>query len=203
MRAGETASDKNADPIALYDRAMDNLCFIRETMERAVASTAVSGIGLVAAGIVACIAAPIAAAQSARRAWLGVWLIAAAVAASVAAATMWRKARRLRTSLLSKPGRKLLLNLSPPIFAGALLTCELARRGDFDVLPAMWMLLYGAGVITGGAFSVRLVPTMGACFMVAGAFGLLFPAWQNVLLAISFGGLHLVFGALISKNHGG
>jgi Flp pilus assembly protein TadB len=78
-----------------------------------------------------------------------------------------------------------------------------ARRGDFDVLPAMWMLLYGAGVITGGAFSVRLVPTMGACFMVAVAFGLLFPAWQNVLLAISFGGLHLVFGALISKNHGG
>jgi hypothetical protein len=71
-------------------------------------------------------------------------------------------------------------------------------------LPGVWLLLFGTAVATGGAFSVRVVPIMGICFMVLGACALVAPAsLGNVLLAAGFGGLHLAFGIVIAVKYGG
>ena len=64
--------------------------------------------------------------------------------------------------------------------------------------------LYGAGVLTGGMFSVPVVRAMGVCLMAAGIAAILTPyAWDSVWLAIGFGGLHIGFGTYIARNHGG
>lgn len=183
---------------------MDNLRFIRETMERAGTFTAVSGWGEVAIGVTAAAAALVAAAQPSTARWVGVWLLEALVAASISAWATSRKARSAQGSLFSGPGQKLVLAFAPAMLVGAVLTAACVMRGLEDLLPAVWMLLYGAGVIAAGAFSVRIVPVMGAAFIVLGTVTLFAPAaWDTALLIAGFGGLHVVFGVLIARRHGG
>ena len=183
---------------------MDNLRFIRETMENASSFTAVSGWGQAAIGLTALPASYLAWVQPSRRGWLAAWFAEAVVSAFIAGFAMWRKARSHEQALLSRPGRKLVINFAPPVAVGALLTAVLFRSGQWQLIPAVWLLLYGAGVVTGGAFSVRIVPVMGLCFMLLGA-AVLFGPWglANAMLAAGFGGLHIIFGILIARRHGG
>lgn len=191
-------------PPALHERAMDNLRYIRETMERSSAFTGVSGWGEVAIGITALIAAFIATQQTTFKAWLAVWIAQALIALLIAGWSMDRKARLVGMPLFSGPGRKVAFSLSPPIFVGMLLTVMLYRAGAIDAIPGVWLLLYGTGVVTGGMFSVSIVPIMGLCFMVLGAVALFAPpAFANWLLAGGFGGLHIVFGVIIARRYGG
>jgi hypothetical protein len=183
---------------------MDNLRFIREAMERASSFTAVPGWGQVAIGVTALFAALVASQQKSFVDWLVVWLVEALVALAVAAWTMYRKAHASDTPLLSQPGRKLIINLSPPMFVGVLLTIVFYRAGLTGSLPGLWLLLYGTGVVTGGAFSVRPVPVMGLCFMFVGAGALFCPAaWGDAFMAAGFGLLHIIFGLFIARNYGG
>lgn len=195
---------RNSDPLALEARAMDNLRYIRETMEGAASFTAVPGWGGMLMGITALVAAFIASVQPTHIYWLGVWIVEAAVSCLIGAVAMLQKARKADTPLLSQPGRRFALSLSPPLVAGALLTLFLFRAGSVALLPGLWLLLYGAGVVTGGAFSVRVVPAMGVAFMALGAAALFSPAaWGDAYMAVGFGGLHLIFGAIIAWRHGG
>jgi hypothetical protein len=191
-------------PPALHDRAMDNLRFIRETMERASSFTAVPGWGGTVMGATALCAAFIASQQNTRNLWLATWVVEALLALIIGGWAMDRKARRAETPVLSGPGRKFALSYSPPILVGALLTVVLYRADMAQALPGVWLLLYGTGVVTGGAFSVKIVPVMGLCFMLLGAAALFVPAtWGNYLMAAGFGGLHIIFGIIIARRHGG
>ena len=192
------------EPVELQATAMDNLLYIRRTMERAGSFTAVPGAGGVLMGATAVAAAWMAASQADPRRWLAVWVSEAVVALLIGIAAAARKSALAKMPLLSAPGRKFIATFVPSMAAGALLTFVLSRAGTFSVLPGVWLLLYGAGVVSGGAASVRVVPLMGACFMALGACALLAPmSWGNPLLAAGFGGLHILFGLAISVKYGG
>jgi hypothetical protein len=183
---------------------MDNLRFIRQTMEDAVYFTAVSGVGEIAVGLTALAAAWMASRQATSWAWLMTWMGEALIAAAITGGAVVWKARQARISLLSRPGRRFALGLVPPIAAGALLTYALFAAGAVALLPGLWLVLYGTAVVTGGAFSVRIVPVMGLGFMALGAVALFAPAaWGNAFLAAGFGGLNLLFGLFIARRHGG
>jgi hypothetical protein len=205
VSATRTVRTGNAEePPALHLRAMDNLRFIRETMEGAACFTAVSGVGEVAVGLTALVAAVVAARRGGAGEWLLTWLAEAVVAVVITGGAIVWKAHRAEISLTSQPGRRFALGLFPPLVAGALLTFALLSLGTFSVIPGLWLLLYGAGVVTGGAYSVRVVPVMGLAFMGLGVCALLAPAsWGNGFLAAGFGGLHVLFGAFIAWRHGG
>lgn len=182
----------------------DDLRFIRDTMERSAAFTAVSGSGHVLLGFTALGAAWLAAGQNSPFGWLRVWLAEGLLAVAIGLLACAFKANRRGLPLFSGPARKAALGLAPPLVAGAFLTFLLFRSGFVSVLPATWLLLYGAGIMTGGAYSVPIVPVMGFCFMLLGGFAVLSPAaWGNWFLAAGFGGLHIIFGFLIARRHGG
>ena len=197
-------SKQSSEPTALGDKAMEDLRFIRRTMEHGSAFTAVPGWGGVGMGASALLAAVLAARQSSMEGWLMVWLAEALVAAGIGGWAITRKAHRAGLPILSGSGRKFLLSFLPPALAGAVLTLALVQTESLSLIPGMWLLLYGAGVVTAGTFSVEVVPVMGVCFMVAGAFALFVaPAWGNQLLAAGFGGLHILFGLTIARKYGG
>ena len=205
MPATQPARSFETDtPRALHTHAMDNLRFIRETMENAGSFTAVPGWGGVAMGTLALPGALLASRAATPSAFLATWIGTAMVAMLVGSLAMLHKARGAGVQVSRGSGRRFLFSLIPPLMAAGLLTVVLFRAGSTDAIPGMWLLLYGVGVITGGAFSVRTVPLMGLCFVLLGSVTLFAPfSWANAMMALGFGGLQIVFGAIIARRHGG
>ncbi|MEP6789418.1 MAG: hypothetical protein ABJB40_13350 [Acidobacteriota bacterium] len=196
--------ERTGQPINLGDRAIDNLQFIRETMERSTHFTAVPGYGGILMGVTAIAAASIANVQIYFVDALTVWLIEAMLAFSIGLLAMWQKSKIGGQSLLSVPARKFAMSFAPPLIVGVVTVLGVWRYGDYFEMPAICMLCYGAAVVCGGAFSVRAVPIMGWCFILLGAVTFVLPSnYGNLMMGASFGLLHIVFGAIIGRRYGG
>jgi hypothetical protein len=197
-------SERDRPVTVLHHRAFDHLRYIRETMEHAASFTAVSGWGTVLIGASALVAAWVASTRATSTAWLTVWAVDGAVAVAIGAVSMVLKAREAGQTMRTGPGRKFVLSFLPALVVGALLTTYLVRSDAVDALPGAWLSLYGMAVIAGGMYSVRVVPVLGSCFVALGGLALFAPPeWGNVLMACGFGGLHVVFGLIIARWHGG
>lgn len=191
----------SSEPIGIEARADENLRYIRATMERAGAFTAVPGWGGVAMGVSALVASYLAAQQQDPAQWLRIWLIELVVAVLLASLTMTVKARRARTSLFGGPARRFAMAFAPPVLAGGALTWFFAINNQIELLPAIWLLMYGSGIVAGGVASVRVIPIMGGIFFLLGL--LAFFGSRDLLLAVGFGGLHVIFGSIIAWRYGG
>lgn len=204
MPAARLRAVQKSQPVGLHSHAIDNLRFIRDTMERAGSFTGVPGWGGVVMGASAIVAAVVAMMQPDRQRWFAVWFVEGMLAFAIGLAAMWHKSKRAQMPVLSKPGVKFVLSFAPPLVVAALLTFVLWRANAFAMIPGLWLCMYGTGIITGGAFSVRIVPAMGVIFIVLGAFAFFCPpVWGDLLLALGFGGLHIVFGIIIARRYGG
>jgi hypothetical protein len=197
-----TPSAESATP--LRDRAAEDLSFIRDTMERATAFTLVPGVGGVGMGITALTAAWFASRQESVLGWLAVWLAAATLALAIGLVGVLWKSRRMGTAIALRPARRFALSFFPALLVGVLLTVALTRAGRSELLPGVWLLTYGTGVIAGGTFSVPAIPIMGAGFLACGGAALFTPAaWGNIWMALGFGGLQVLFGTIIATRYGG
>jgi hypothetical protein len=201
IRNEETVAD---EPVNIGDRAIDNVRYIREMMERSAHFTAVPGYGGALMGITAIVATYIASQQVYLRDWLIVWLTEAFLAFAIGLLAMWQKSKIADQSLFSTPARKFAFGFVPPLVCGIAITLGLWRYEHYEIMAPVWMLLYGAAVVTGGAFSVKIVPVMGWAFIAIGCIAFILPAvYGNYLMGASFGILHIIFGAVIARRYGG
>jgi len=204
LRLREQPSGAASVQGAALEGAANDLRFIRETLATAGSFTAISGRGLMLVGWTALAAAALSKNMFLGSGWMEIWMAEAALAVVLLVWAAARKARRLGVPLVSAVARKFVLAMLPPLLAGAALTAPLWYSGHRHLVPGVWLLLYGTAVVTGGSFSVRAVPLMGYGFMVLGCAALAAPlGWAWLLLAAGFGGLHIVFGAVIAKRYGG
>ena len=195
---------KETNVVSINERALENLRYIRETMERAGSFTAVPGWGGILMGISALLMAIISSRLPSMDLWVASWLGEAILALAIGGWAMVQKSRAVQSTLLCGPGRKFALSLCPAMIAGGILTVVLYRNGLFALMPGVWLLLYGVAVVTGGAYSVNVVPIMGIFFMVLGTIALFSPAaWANWFMAAGFGALQIIFGAIIARRYGG
>src|SRR2546423_13157294 len=129
MASVEPIRKLDKSPLPIHSHALDNLRYIRETMERAGSFTAVPGWGGVAMGATALATAGFASHSSSVGWWLAVWLTEAVVALAVGTFAMWRKAKAAGIPLWSAPARKFVFSFAPPLLAGAVLTLALWQAG--------------------------------------------------------------------------
>lgn len=185
-----------------HAHAKETLDYIRKTMESASGFTAVAGSGMVGVGLIGLVASGLATRRG-NPVDLLVWVPAAAVAIILVGFANARKARRMEVPLWSGAFRKLVWVMAPVLVSGAILTFALWRQGAVTLVPGTWLALYGAGVTAGGTLSVRAVRGMGIVLTGLGAVALLQPSWGAPLLAAGFGVMHIVFGLLLLRRHGG
>ena len=192
-------------PVADVEHQVENqINYIREVMARATTFTAVPGRGMIGMGLVAVLAAGYGALNLVPPSWIVAWLVAVVIAPLVGCGALIAKAKHTGESFQSGVGRKFIMSFLPSLFVGFLISIGLWHTGQVSLMPGVWMLLYGVGTIAGGAYSVRIIPIMGICFLVFGTIALFLPlAWGNLLMAISFGGLHILFGFIIAVKYGG
>lgn len=204
IQAIEKDEIETSEPPSLHGRAMDNLRFIRETMERSAHFTAIPGYGGALMGATAIGAAIIAQNQPTIREWLVTWLVEAILAFVIGLFAMWQKAKNAGDSLVSAPARKFALAFAPPLVAGVVLTTLFYFKGLFAFMPTVWLTLYGAAVATGGAYSVKIVPIVGWIFIALGLVSVFLDArFGNLLMAFGFGVLQIVFGLIVARKYGG
>lgn len=193
-------------PDALRDHAADSLRYIRETMERAGSFTSIPGWGGCAVGVTAIVTTVIAEPLTAWRPqqWLLIWLADAVVASFIGWTSLIFKGKRAGVSLTTGVARRFFVAYFAPLIGGAVLTVALWRAGAFQPMPSVWLLLYGTAFVSSGAFSMRVVPIMGGCFMACGVLAAFLPlSIANIVLGLGFGGLHIIFGIIIARNYGG
>ena len=189
---------------SLDQQAAESLAYIRHTMARSASFTAVPGWGGIGMGVVGVIAAGVSATQSNPMTWLALWLAAAAVAVPIGLVAMIAKAQRHAVPLWSPAGRRFAQAFLPALLAAAILTVLLVRQGHFELLAPAWLLLYGAGVMAGAASSVPVLTLIGMAFMTCGvAAAVTPPGLGNLWLGLGFGVLHIAFGFVIARKHGG
>lgn len=205
---------ENDEPIPLHARAMDNLSFIRDAMERSEPFTAISGKGMIIMGLLALGGGAIARLHVTRDWWVYSWLAVAVSGCAVGLGTMYWKMRNEDQPSTRRATRRFVMNVAPAIVAGIFLTEIFYELGLNAFMPGLWLLLYGTGVVAGGALSVRAVPTMGALMMFLGTFALFWALWgarsfsvadaaSETALALGFGGLHIATGAVVYRRYGG
>lgn len=137
--------------------------------------------------------------------FLGMWTTIGAIAVGQEMIFANRDARRKGIALYGRPGKLSALSLTPNIFIAIVLTIQLLIDADSETagrfvryITPIWMMCYGTGVYAAGLFSVRLPRLLGISFIIMGAAGLLFFAkYGLVLVALSFGLLHIIFGMAV------
>jgi hypothetical protein len=183
--------------VTLDAHALGTLRYTRASIDAA-RLLAVPGSAGVAMGSVGLLAAVLAAQPALASHWLDIWLGASITALLGGGTLMVHQALRAGSTLYRGPARRFLLCLTPPLAAGAAITIALWRHGVSDMIPGVWLLLYGCGVAAASTQTVRLVGVMGLGFAMLGVCALVLPpAYGNLFLGAGFGGLHLAFGILI------
>jgi len=201
--------------LAPLEEARENLRVIRQTMERSTKYSTLSGLSGILIGLSAIVSviatsrilhARYHAHQPLQSAYpsLGVlWLCELALAVGIEFACNKRRARYVGKRVASPLGAHIIV-AALPAFVGALaLTAFFALHGLAALVWGIWMLTYGLAICAVGLFSVRPVSYLGSAFVLAGAVTLLLPTQlQLFMMGLTFGGFHIVYGALMGRKHG-
>lgn len=192
------------------DRNIDNLRYIRSTMERSTKFLSLSGISGVVAGLVALCGAFIAYLIMTRSfAVTGIiiydLLILAAIvlvcACSVGIYFSVRKAKKMGAKFWTPVTFQLIKDAGVPLVVGGLFSLILVYQGYFGMTASTMLIFYGIALINAGARTYRDIKILGACEIILGLLAGIFIGNGLILWAMGFGVLHIVYGIVMYMKY--
>jgi hypothetical protein len=191
--------------------AEENLRVIRNLMERSTKYSTFSGFSGILAGL-ASIAGCLVTSALARAhptttefqvCFLLIWSLVIVFTLGADYLRNKRRAARVGKRVISHLGKQMALGSAPGLGTGALLTLFFLHHGLLASIYPVWMLCYGIAVCAVGQFSQREVSLLGAAFLWVGTMTLLLPPeWGLLMMAVSFGGFHILYGFLMAQRDG-
>jgi hypothetical protein len=206
------------EPEALpVEEAQENLRVIRELMERSTKYSTFSGLSGVLAGLVSIAGCLVQhfyvltlPTQAQPAAFIVNWSIVVALAIGIDFMLTKRRAPLVGKTINSRLGRQMVTASIPALGFGALLTLAFVHKGLMHDVYPYWMLAYGCAVSAVGLFSQKEVQRLGWAFLAAGALTLLAQVFTTIpvaggslgliMIAVSFGGFHIVYGITMSRR---
>lgn len=93
--------------------------------------------------------------------------------------------------------------MAPCLAVALALTLGLIGRGEWGMIPAVWIMLYGAAVWMASVMSIRAPGWLGLYFIAAGVVTLF---WAQpialVMIGLTYGLGHVVFGVYLLRKYG-
>lgn len=127
-----------------------------------------------------------------------VWSVVLAVALAGHLALTSARARQRGEPMWSRQARTVLLALLPNFVASIAVSVLMWRLDRLELLPALWLMLYGCGTMATSFFAPRSILALGITCLVMGVGGLiLLPDRPLLTMAIGFGLTHLTFGGCV------
>lgn len=177
--------------------AENTLAVIRTLMERSTRYTNLSGHAGIAAGLITLLGSALRARYHTPflPTWLGV--LAAACGASIVFTAIMARANG--EPVWTRQARTVALALLPSFVSALVLSAVLYRVGEQNLLPGVWMLLWGVGALAMSFFTPRVISALGGLFLAAGTFTLFVPLLDDALtMGMTFGLIHLVYGIILT-----
>jgi len=105
------------------------------------------------------------------------------------------RARQRGEPVWSRQARTVLLAVLPVFGAALAITAMVWRLDRLDLLPALWLTMYGCGALATRFFAPRSIAWLGATCLALGVISLLAPHSHPILtMGIGFGATHIGFG---------
>ncbi|MBB6052040.1 hypothetical protein [Armatimonas rosea] len=192
--------------------AEEHLRVIRQAMERSTKHSTLSGLSGVLAGCYALAAAVFAPTKlgtlTDKLLFVALWGATLVLALVTDVLLTKRRAAKVGKTAFSALGVHLARAVAPGLLAGAGITLFhlLHPEALGTYLYGLWILCYAVALLAIAMFSRREVSIMGWAFLGAGIIALLLPdnfiIGPRALMALTFGGFHIVYGAWMGLKYG-
>jgi hypothetical protein len=112
-----------------------------------------------------------------------------------------KRANSKGEKIRSATTRRLLINLTIPLFVGGLLILILISKGLIGLLAPFTLIFYGLAQYNASKFTFEEMRTLGLIEIVLGLAGTYFIEYGILLWALGFGVVHIVFGIYLHYKY--
>ena len=130
--------------------------------------------------------------------WL-FWIAAGTFAAALISAFFftWIKSKKEGIPIWGTTARRLILNVSIPLLAGAFFLIRLAQYGDFILIAPGCLIFYGLALINASKYTLNEIRYLGYAEVILGIICLWYAGYGLYFWAAGFGVLHIVYGTFM------